>query len=111
MNYPLFFNGIKSVFNYRNSMYNIRGVFLNEAGAFADVDALGVFIDNHDNPRFLSIEGATIPLFKSALAFAIFSQGIPIVYYGSEQGFHGSNDPANREALWTTKMDTTNPLY
>jgi alpha-amylase len=73
MNYPLFFNGIKSVFNYRQSMYNIRTVFLNEAGAFSDVDALGVFIDNHDNPRFLSIEGATIPLFKSALTFAIFA--------------------------------------
>jgi alpha-amylase len=65
-------------------MYGIRSTFLNEQGAFSDMDALGVFIDNHDNPRFLSYQGASIPLFKSALTFAVFSQGIPIIYYGSE---------------------------
>lgn len=26
--------------------------------------------------------------------------GIPIVYYGSEQGFNGGADPNNRESLW-----------
>ncbi len=61
MNYPLYF-ALKSVFNYKQSMYNIRSTFLNEAGAFSDIDALGVFIDNHDNPRFLSITDS-IPLF------------------------------------------------
>ena len=66
---------------------------MNEQGAFSDMDALGVFIDNHDNPRFLSFPGATTPLFKAALTFTIFSQGIPIIYYGSEQGFNGGNDP------------------
>lgn len=28
------------------------------------------------------------------------TDGIPIVYYGLEQGFSGGSDPANREALW-----------
>lgn len=28
------------------------------------------------------------------------AQGIPIVYYGTEQGYSGGNDPANRESLW-----------
>lgn len=27
-------------------------------------------------------------------------QGIPIIYYGTEQAFSGSNDPHNRESLW-----------
>ena len=82
---------------------------MSEQGAFADMDALGVFIDNHDNPRFLSIT-PSMDLFKSALTFALFSQGIPIVYYGSEQGFNGGNDPANREPLWPS-MNTESPLY
>jgi len=56
---------------------------MNEQGAFADMDALGVFIDNHDNPRFLSITPSQA-LFKSSLTFALFAQGIPIIYYGSE---------------------------
>ena len=34
-------------------MYNIRTQYNAEATTFKDVDALGVFVDNHDNPRFL----------------------------------------------------------
>jgi alpha-amylase len=26
--------------------------------------------------------------------------GIPIIYYGTEQAFHGANDPNDREILW-----------
>jgi alpha-amylase len=26
--------------------------------------------------------------------------GIPLIYYGSEQGFSGGDDPKNREPLW-----------
>jgi alpha-amylase len=109
MNYPLYFT-LKNVFNYKQSMYGIRSTFMNEQGAFSDMDALGVFIDNHDNPRFLSYPGATTTLFKAALTFTVFSQGIPIIYYGSEQGFNGGNDPYNREPLWTS-LKTDNPLY
>jgi hypothetical protein len=46
---------------------------MNEQGAFSDVDALGVFVDNHDNPRFLSIPGTTVTLFKSALTYTVFA--------------------------------------
>lgn len=108
MNYPLYFT-LRNVFNYKHSMYEIRGTLMSEQGAFADMDALGVFIDNHDNPRFLSIT-PSMDLFKSALTFALFSQGIPIVYYGSEQGFNGGNDPANREPLWPS-MNSDSALY
>ena len=40
----------------------------------------------------------------------MFCEGIPIFYYGTEQGFKGGNDPANREALWSN-MDKNHPLY
>ena len=30
----------------------------------------------------------------------IILQGIPIIYYGTEQAFHGGGDPLNRESLW-----------
>ncbi|XP_068759344.1 uncharacterized protein [Montipora capricornis] len=35
---------------------------------------------------------------------------IPIVYYGTEQGFNGGSDPNNRESLWPD-MSTKHPLY
>lgn len=37
-------------------------------------------------------------------------QGIPIIYYGTEQGYHGGNDPNNRETLWPN-YNTGSDLY
>jgi len=33
-------------------MYKIRERFDEEVAKFKDVDALGIFVDNHDNARF-----------------------------------------------------------
>jgi len=107
LNYPMYFT-IKDVFAYSQSMYNIRNRYTQEA-VFKDIDALGTFVDNHDNPRFLYYN-ADWRKFKSALTFALFSRGIPIVYYGSEQGYAGGNDPNNREQLWTN-MNPSTGLY
>lgn len=35
------------------------------------------------------------------------TDGIPIVYYGQEQGMHGNSDPYNREALWPSGYPNT----
>lgn len=78
--------------------------------SFADPTALANFLDNHDNARWLSqVDDKT--LFKNALAFVILARGIPIVYYGTEQGYSGGEDPANREDLWRSGFDTDADLY
>ena len=107
-NYPMFFT-IKDVFGSGNSMYDIRNRYDEETGKFPDVTALGSFMDNHDNARWLSF-GYSWSSFKSAITFAMTAQGIPFFYYGDEQGFNGGNDPANRESLWD-KMDTNAEVY
>ena len=76
---------------------------------FDDVDALGLFVDNHDNPRFLN-SSSPISAFKNALVFSLTASGIPIYYYGSEQAFHGGKDPDNRESLWQS-MNTSSDIY
>lgn len=81
-------------------MYNIRSRYAQEASTFRDIDALGVFVDNHDNARFLNGNSNT-QRFKNALVFSVTSRGVPIVYYGSEQNYAGGSDPGNREPLWT----------
>lgn len=80
-------------------MYNIKNRFIEEQGKFIDVDALGIFVDNHDNARFLN-QYNDVTRFKSALLFAQTARGIPFFYYGSEQAYSGGNDPQNRESLW-----------
>ena len=53
---------------------------------FPDVRLLGTFIDNHDNARFLNGQGDK-NLYQNALTYVVMAQGIPIIYYGSEQAF------------------------
>lgn len=97
-NYPMYYT-IKDVFMGGRSMWAISQRYKEEAGKFTDLDALGLFVDNHDNARFLSQNGSRTK-FKSALAFALTGRGIPFFYYGSEQAFAGGNDPNNREPIW-----------
>jgi alpha-amylase len=72
--------------------------------------ALVNFIDNHDVGRFL-FACPSHAVLENALLFLLTEDGIPCIYYGTEQGFHGGNDPANREVLWTTGFDESNPTY
>jgi glycosidase len=64
------------------------------------------FIDNHDNKqRFHFVEPGNPTQYDDQLTMAIAClyslPGIPCIYYGTEQGLHGSgSDPAVREALW-----------
>jgi alpha-amylase len=103
LNYPLYF-AIKSVWDYKQSMFTLRTTKQQEAASFQDTSVLGNFIDNHDNVRFLNAND-NWELLKGALAFNLFNEGIPIVYYGTEQGFNGGNDPFNRAPLWTSKFN------
>ena len=60
------------------------------------------FLDNHDIARFLfAYEEAggdpafAVPALHSAVLFQMTWDGIPCVYYGTEQRFHGGVDPAS----------------
>jgi alpha-amylase len=78
--------------------------------SFADLSVLGTFIDNHDHQRFLNYNNDHVA-YKNALTYVITAIGIPIIYYGTEQGFAGGNDPDNREPLWTSGYSTNTDLY
>ena len=108
-NYPMYYT-ISNVFGSHQSMYNIRTQYNAEATTFKDVDALGVFVDNHDNPRFLYNHANNKVGLKQAVVFALTSRGIPFTYYGTEQYYGGGNDPANRESLWNA-MNTSSDFY
>lgn len=86
------------------------------------------FIDNHDVPRFLY--SATPALtsadsqaqkeakrqlgqarLRSALAYQMTMDGIPCVYYGTEQNFAGGPDPSNREDMWRSGFAQNGRTY
>lgn len=59
------------------------------------------FLDSHDTPRFLySCKGELFRL-QNAAAFLFAYLGMPCIYYGTEIGMSGGNDPdCRRGFLW-----------
>lgn len=88
----------------------IYGLEPNELGTgLPPIKTLVNFIDNHDVPRYL-YEGEPQGL-HLALLYTMTTEGIPCVYYGTEQRFDGGNDPANREDMWRSGFDRGAPTY
>ncbi|GJN72265.1 hypothetical protein PLICBS_006337 [Purpureocillium lilacinum] len=77
---------------------------------FPDPAALGTFLDNHDNPRWLNQKNDQV-LLRNALTYVLLARGVPILYYGTEQGYAGGADPANREDLWRSGFATDGAMY
>ena len=77
-------------------------------------EALVNFLDNHNVGRFLFTSQGDKAALRTALVLNMTAQGVPCLYYGTEQDFSGGNDPANREVMWTvqpTPYDTTGTTY
>jgi len=68
---------------------------------------LVTFLDNHDQPRFLSPRSASnnVDRLKVALTFLYTAQGIPCLYYGTEQVFNGRKDPYDREDMFAGQFE------
>ena len=109
LNYAIYYP-MNNFYQQKGSSQDLADMIETVSQSFADPTALGTFLDNHDNARWLNAVGDTT-LFKNALTFVILSRGIPIVYYGSEQGYAGGADPANREDLWRSGFSTDSDLY
>ncbi|UPT76158.1 MAG: alpha-amylase family glycosyl hydrolase [Elusimicrobiota bacterium] len=139
-------DGLDSAFGYpayRRETYALHGKaptkaledsFLKTAAALgATASRVLRFIDNHDVYRFLRM-GEPEAQLKVALAYLLFSVGIPMTYYGTEQGFRQDTDrfdpegpdhpadPRNREDQFAEgefksesskgdKFDETNPMF
>jgi len=69
------------------------------------------FMDNHDVARFLFFANNDKDALRNALVLLMTEEGIPCLYYGTEQDFAGGNDPANREVLWDTGFKTDGKTF
>ena len=102
---------IERLYNRRAANYN--GEPQPGGIGVAPRDALVNFIDNHDVPRFLyerpDADGRRA--LRAALAYLFTEDGIPCLYYGTEQDFDGGNDPANRETLWSSGYATDGETF
>ncbi|KAM5349502.1 hypothetical protein ACJ41O_006007 [Fusarium nematophilum] len=109
LNYAIYYP-MNRFYQQKGSAQDMVNMHNEVSSKFPDPSALGTFLDNHDNARWLNQKN-DVSLLKNALAYVILSRGIPIVYYGTEQGYAGGNDPANREDLWRSGYNTNADLY
>jgi glycosidase len=127
------FQVFRDVFQQGGATRAIEGLYNQRATHFgmapqdmgigvAPHDALVNFMDNHDVPRFLNDPPSAsvcpagdtecpIETLHAALAYLMTEDGIPCLYYGTEQDFAGGNDPQNREVLWSSGYDTTGATF
>ncbi|KAJ7451075.1 glycoside hydrolase family 13 protein [Mycena latifolia] len=105
-NYPLKELATTAFISSSGNMSDLASIASQMQSRCKDVTLFGNFMENHDNPRLGSFT-TDIARLKNLAALNILGDGIPVVYYGQEQALAGSNDPANREALWLTSYATT----
>ena len=92
---------------------NPDGVLSRDGQPIAPQKLLVNFLDNHDTPRFL-FEQPDVKRLHLAVTLQFTQNGMPCIYYGTEQEFSGGNDPANREPLWLSNFgafNTTNRTF
>ena len=99
-------------------------------GVYPNLDLMGNFVDNHDEFARIGYycDGDSYRI-KNALATLMFTRGVPIIYYGTEQGLTGHQ--ANvlekaalkkageqdrgqafvRESLWQSRFNTSTWQY
>ncbi len=104
LDYPLYFRSKEVFAHAATGTRQIEERYAALAGNYdpSARDRLVTFLDNHDQPRFLSPGQAAnnTERLKNALVFLYTSRGIPCLYYGTEQAFNGANDPYDREDMF-----------
>jgi glycosidase len=106
LDYALY-QAVRDVFASNNAFSEIDSLVSTEDSNFTWQNDLVTFFDNHDNPRFLNLNNNTNRL-NEATAYILTERGIPIIYYGDEQGLFtttsGGNTPYQRQMMsgWST---------
>lgn len=97
-NYSLF-NGIENAFKLQTMPASLVNALKKES-EFSHPSQNALFIDNHDNSRFMSNNPRMSEEYtKEALTFLYTYPAIPVLYYGTEIGMKGAYDPDNRQMM------------
>ena len=85
----------RKVFTGKMAASALRHV-LRADSLYPDASRLVTMANNHDTPRFMSLEGATLEGAMLHVAYIISLRGTPQLYYGEEIALEGGDDPHNR---------------
>jgi alpha-amylase len=97
-NYSLY-NGIENTFKLYGDANTLK-ISLNNENKFTNPQLNGIFLDNHDVSRLMSRSSKFGDSYlKQGLTFIMTYPAMPIIYYGTEIGLEGKEDPDNRRLM------------
>ncbi|MCK8059049.1 MULTISPECIES: alpha-amylase family glycosyl hydrolase [unclassified Fusibacter] len=97
-NYSLY-AGITAAFSPLSDVRTLINAIQKDTN-FERPDLNGIFIDNHDNPRFVSVSKENGEAYlKQAMTLMYSYPAIPVLYYGTEIAMEGGADPDNRRMM------------
>jgi glycosidase len=111
INFPLYGTSL-DVFARARPPAELRHRIESMLAVHADPHRMPSFVDNHDVDRFLA--GGSEAGLKQALLAILSLPGIPVIYYGTEQGFQrmrGSMFAAGWGSEGRDHFDPAHPLY
>jgi glycosidase len=92
--FPLWYTSL-DVFTGKKPMRALRDQLKYDA-LYPDPSKATTLTNNHDTPRFMSIDGATLEGAMLHTAFMLTVRGTPQLYSGEEIAMEGKDDPDNR---------------
>jgi alpha-amylase len=99
LNFPVT-EQLKHIFGSNGSFMDLSNLLEQQMQAgYPDLNLLGNFLDNHDGERFVHNQSGDLGRLRNGLAWTMLYQGIPIIYYGTEQ-LQVSNQQDSRTSMW-----------
>lgn len=101
MNYPLTRVAMDFFIHHKYSPYHFIEQINQERFRYPFEQSLYQFnlYDSHDTKRLMSIAKGKLNAVKLAISFLYLMPGSPCIYYGTESGMLGEDDPDNRRVM------------
>lgn len=101
MNYPLTRVAMDFFIHHKLSAYHFIEKINQERFRYPFEQSLYQFnlYDSHDTKRLMSVAKGNLSTVKLALSFLYLVPGTPCIYYGTESGMLGEDDPDNRRVM------------
>lgn len=105
------YEGIKDTFRVYGDARKLRVAIQNDS-KFDNPSMNAIFLDNHDVSRLISRTSKHGNAYlKQGLTFIMTYPSIPVIYYGTEVGLEGKEDPHNRMLMPFDQVDNEIHLY
>lgn len=108
--FPLYYRINDHLSSAAGNLDDIAEIF-DQDSLYEDPTRLVTFVDNHDVQRFITrtinngvARADAEDRLDMALSLIFFARGIPQIYYGTEIGMEGENDPRNRDFMDFTAL-------